>query len=342
MVQLVKIASAIIILLLLFSIWGHSVSQWLKIKVSHLAMQVLLGCFFFFIVMELVLLPVIFLHNDFDFAVVLSLSVVGVLTIIMLVQHRMGFLRTVMEIRPSIIMVVAFLIMITMTALAVVQNYLGYDTTYYVGEMASFIYYKEFWTRDAFEGLEAASEIPLHYALSAFYPLFSIVAYIFRLSARVTAMFVTRAICVILFGATAFTWGYELFDKNKKNGYIFMCLCYGISMFLLDVHTSSFMMMVRGYESKGYCAAVVAPMCALMLIRLCKNVEDKSAWRILGITAWASMPIAMSSMAIVPVAVGVVGLTLMICNHTFKKIFIRCLVCVIPNIILMLWYVLGG
>lgn len=214
--------------------------------------------------------------------------------------------------------------------------------------MNAFLYYGQFWTKDAFMGMAEASEIPLHYALSCFYPLFSIMAYVFHVEARLIAMYMVRALCVILFACTAYTWGYDLFVKddgvsNRKSnyGHIFTVCCLILGLFTLSEHSSAFMMMVRGYESKGYCAAVVAPMCTYALVRLCQDVRSQSNWRFLALIAWASMPVAMSSMAIIPLAIGIVGLTLMIMHKEIWNIFWRCLACVIPNLLLMAWYVLA-
>ena len=341
MLQLVKCIVIIFLFLFMFTLWGHSVSRWLSIETPHLPMQMLVGFFAYFVVMEVVILPVVFLYNSLKLATILTLLVTLILTIVMLCRHRGGFWTNVKQIEFGLWTFVAVIVLCFVTGVAVFQQYLGYDPTYYIGEMTAFLNYGEFWTRDALKGMEMVSKIPLHYALSCFYPLFSIVAYIFHVEARIMALYVVRGLCVLLFGATTFCWGYELFDRQKKNGYIFTIICCVLSMFLLDDHSLSFMMLVRGNESKGYCAAVVAPMCVLALLRLCKNVESKSDWRLLGLVAWASMPVAMSSMAIIPVAIAVVGLSLMRCYRRFWYIFIRCFLCVVPNIILMLWYVAG-
>lgn len=341
MLQLLVCAFILILLLLLFVIWGHSISKWFSIEVSHLPMQILVGFFAFFIVMEIIILPVIFLRNNLQLATYLCIGIIIIITAIMLYKHKLAFFDQIKQMKFSIWLIVSIIMLALAVLVSVLQQYKGYDTTYYIGEMASFVYYGEFWTRDAFGGMAATPTIPLHYALSCFYPLFAILAYIFSVDARLVVMYSVRALCVILFGCTAFSWGYELFEREKKNGYIFTVICLILCAFLMDNHSSAFMMMVRGYESKGYCAAVVAPMCTLALVKLCKDTDDKSNWHLLGLVAWSSMPIAMSSMAIVPVAIGVVGISMMIYHRRMKGILGRCIICALPNIVLMTWYVLG-
>ena len=342
MIQIIQSVGIVILLLSIFIIWGYSIAKWLSLRIPHLPMQLLIGFFGFFIVMECIILPVVFLKNSLKLATILCISAVFLITGVMLAMHKISFLKNVREIKNGIWLIVAGVVTVIMVGTSVLQQYVGYDTTYYVGEMAAFVSSDKFWMKDACRGLEYQPTVPLHYALSCFYPMFSILAYVFHVSARIVAMYVARGLCVFLFGQVTFCWGYELFEQNKINGYIFSIICYVLVLFTMDNHSLAFMMMVRGYESKGYCAAIVAPMCTLALIKLCKDYRDKMSWHLLGIVTWASMPIAMSSMAILPAAIGCVGLALMICHKEIKYIFLRCLICVLPNVVLMAWYLLGS
>lgn len=342
MIQIFACIPVVFFFLLLYSVWGHSVAKWLHIKVPHVALQVLIGLFAFFIVMQAILIPVIFLRNDLTFATVLVCTGIAVVTAFMLWRHRLGFLENFKKISLSLWLLISCLGMLLLGMLAVLQQFMGYDTAYYIGQMTSFLYYGEFWTHNLFVGGGYDPVLPLHYALSCFYPLFAIAASVFHIEARIFALYMVRSLCVVLAAATMFSWGYQLFEGNKKRAHVFTILCLLISFFLVEDHSSSFMMMVRGYESKGYCAAVVAPMCTLALIQLCRDYRSVSAWRLLGLIAWASVPIAMSSLAVIPVAVAVVGLTLMVYHRNFRYIFLRCLLCVLPNLFWMVWYIWGS
>lgn len=358
MLQLIRCVLCLAMIILLFAIWGYSISQRIKLSVKHLPMQILIGFFSYFFVMEAVILPVVFLYNSFYLAVGLVVAVTVVITAWMLWRDKAGFLQNIRSIAITPWLVMAVVAVCLMALLAVLQQYAGYDTTYYVGEMNAFLYYGKFWTKNAFSGLIPTTSVPLHYALSCFYPLGSVLAYLFHVDVRLMAMYTMRALCVLLFGCVAYSWGYGLFgirenmdislaDEDgvarirQRNGSLFTIICLVLCMFLMDVHSSSFMMMVRGYESKGYCAAVVAPMCTYALVQLCRDVDSIANWRLLGVVAWASMPIAMSSMAVIPVEIAIVGMVLIICHKQVWMILRRCIYCVLPNMILMAWYVLG-
>ena len=345
MLSLVRCALALICLLIVFYIWGSFLSYKLRLKDTHLPAALLVGFFAYFVVMEIIFIPIVFLCNSLKLATILVCVVSVGFTLYFLwagKKHVFSELKRYISLPWNWI---ALLFTGVMALTATLEQYGGYDTTYYIGEMNSFLYYGKFWTRDAFVGLMETSEIPLHYALSCFYPLSAVFAYIFHVEARLMAMYTIRALCVFMFGCTAYTWGYRLFSSDEKaaprNGAWFCCICLIVCLFMTEYHSLAFFMMIRGYESKGFCAAVVAPMCTYALIEICKDGNDISGWKLLGLVAWSSMPIAMSSMAIIPLAIAVVGLALMVYYKKFWVIFKRCLICVIPNLVLMAWYILG-
>lgn len=358
MLQLLRCLLCLMILLMVFTIWGHSIAQGLRLKVKHLPMQILVGFFAYFIVMEVVILPLVFLYSSLHLVAILTVVITAVFTVMMLWKDKLGFLQCLRRISITPWLVIAVCVVGLMNILAILQPYMGYDTAYYVGEVNAFLYYDKLWTRDAFAGMLETTTIPLHYALSCFYPLCAVFSYLLQVDARLVMMFTIRALCVLLFACVTYSWGYGLFTTksntgtsvmddeitervHQRNGAIFSILCMTLCMFLVDDHSSSFMMMVRGYESKGYCAAVVAPMCTYALIMLCRDVESVSHWRLLGLVAWASMPIAMSSMAVIPAAIVIVSIVLAICEKKVGVVCKRAVLCILPNVLLMGWYVIG-
>lgn len=342
MLQLFKCVLCLLVMLVVFTVWGHGIGKRIGLREMHLPLQILCGCFSFFILSQIIIIPMIFLRISLRHTAWILLLALTVVSLCVICRGRRKLWHAIFSQHISIWTCITLFVLAGLVLLSVRQQYMGYDTCYYVGQMNAFLQYDSFWTRDAFAGMAETSVIPLHYALSCFYPLWAIMAYFFHIEARLIAMYSIRSLCVILFACVAYTWGYEFFGKKEKNAYIFTLICLILSMFALSEHSSAFMMMVRGYESKGYCAAVVAPMCAYALIRLFKNIDSKADWRFLGLVAWSSVPIAMSSLAVIPFAVAVCGLAMMIENKRFWDIFRKCLICVLPNLCFLVWYVLGN
>ena len=232
--------------------------------------------------------------------------------------------------------------MLVVVMTAVLTRYAGWDIAYYIGEMNEFLYHNSFWTHDALEGgtlalINGVPRINLHYAQSSYYPFWAILCRIFNIEARLMVLYTARALCVILSTMVAYCIGEEVFGDRKRANAL-ACVFLVLALYATASHSSAAMMIQRGYESKGYCAAVVAPAIFLALYKVAKDYTDREAWIFTGLIAWASMPIAMSSMAIIPGAIIVVSISLMIYHRKFVPIFKPALICVLPNAAYMLWY----
>lgn len=358
---MIEIAKSIIVLLImmsLFYIWGRGTTELCGVKTRNVALMELLGLCLFFVVQQITVQPLVFTHNSMHVTAIVDGIVVLAVTGFMFyinIRHKSVKVDSNNGLDSIKLLFAAVGVLATVCMMIVAYNmmYRGYDTSYYIGIMNSFVYDGRFWTRDGFRGLWPTDFIPLHYAISCYYPVWAIVAYITGIPVRIFAMFAVKGLLIVLFSCVCFCYGYELLGDHIKTGednrwlnrfnlgFAFISITALMSLFLSEEHSLVGMMYLRGYESKGYCAAVVCPLCLLILIKICKNPTDDSLWKMLAVVAWASMPIAMSSMAIIPLAIGIAGIILMITEKRIWSILVRCLICVIPNIAMMAWYMLG-
>ena len=351
MIEIIKSIVVMLVMLALMLVWGNGTSKLCNIKTKNYAFKEILGLCSFFIVQQLVIVPMIYIRNDMKIIAMLDVIVVAFLSVFMLFLMKPEKIKLSLQNR----LLASFGILATIGLMVVAFHmvYRGYDTTYYIGVMNSFVYDEKFWTRDGFRGLWPTDVIPLHYAISCFYPMWSIVAYITGIPVRILVMFATKGMLVVLFSCVGFCVGYELLgDEIKRDnhtkwvnrfnlGFAMVIFDAFLCLFLNEGHSIAGMLLMRGYESKGYCAAVICPFFLLLLVKLCRNPSDNAVWKILALVAWASIPIAMSSMAIIPLAIAIVGFILIVTERKFWPVFIRCLICVIPNLFMMAWYMLG-
>lgn len=98
-------------------------------------------------------------------------------------------------------------------------------------------------------------------------------------------------------------------------------------------------LLVRGYEAKGFCANVIIP--AIFYIALCfwKDVRTREKWVMLFLVCFASVPVSMSAIMIVPVMVAILMATELVVKRDFSMIW-KGIVCVIPNGIYLIAYYL--
>lgn len=339
MLSLALCGFVLALLIFIFLVYGEFFIIKLNIKSDSFPMRVLVGFFSYFIVMQLLILPIVFLKGSVDLACILWI-VLNVLSVAYFLRYEIknGY-KLFSDYRLGIFLTVLMLVVV-MTA--VLTRYAGWDIAYYIGEMNEFLYHNSFWTHDALEGgtlalINGVPRINLHYAQSSYYPFWAILCRIFNIEARLMVLYTARALCVILSTMVAYCIGEEVFvDRKRANALV--CVFLVLALYATASHSSAAMMIQRGYESKGYCAAVVAPAIFLALYKVAKDYTDREAWIFTGLIAWASMPIAMSSMAIIPGAIIVVSISLMIYHRKFVPIFKPALICVLPNAAYMLWY----
>ena len=334
MLSLALCGFVLALLIFIFLVYGEFFIIKLNIKSDSFPMRLLVGFFSYFIVMQLLILPIVFLKGSVDLACILWI----VLNAFLRYEIKNGY-RLFSDYRLGIFLTVLMLVVV-MTA--VLTRYAGWDIAYYIGEMNEFLYHNSFWTHDALEGgtlalINGVPRINLHYAQSSYYPFWAILCRIFNIEARLMVLYTARALCVILSTMVAYCIGEEVFGDRKRANAL-ACVFLVLALYATASHSSAAMMIQRGYESKGYCAAVVAPAIFLALYKVAKDYTDREAWIFTGLIAWASMPIAMSSMAIIPGAIIVVSISLMIYHRKFVPIFKPALICVLPNAAYMLWY----
>ena len=354
MVEILTCGIVFILLLMIFNIYGCFFCDKLNIKSNSYAMQLLVGFFSYFIVMQVLILPIVFLRGSVGLASILWVifNIVSIAIMLFITKDK-NRLNPIYGIEKKEVPLACITLCLTacVMALAVLTRYVGWDITYYIGEMAEFLYHDSFWTHDALEGgvrayINGKDTLNLHYAQSVYYPFWAILCKVFHVEARIMILYTARAMCVLLSSCVAFTIGMEIFQGDGISGVtartrsrILVCIYLILSLYATASHSSAAMMIQRGYESKGYCAAVVAPALFTGLIMLAGKSADKhSAWFFTGLVAWASMPLAMSSMAIVPVAIVIFGLSQMIMDKKFFSVIKPVIICILPNVIYMAWY----
>ena len=331
-----------ILLLIIFYIWGRAVSGILKLNNAGLPMRILVGFCAFFIVMEIAILPISLSGHSLLIAAtaVCLLTILGTIAGILYAKEDGGTSERIgLKALPDPVTVIAIALTLAAMAYAVFYRYMGWDQTNYIGLVELFVKSGELWTKDAMNGGIAATEVDFHYAMSAFYPLCAILCKVFRVEARLLMLYTIRALCVTLTALTVYCWGSMLIPDKKQAGSLFVCVYTILSIFATATHGASYMSLIRGYEAKGYCAAVVMPLLALILIRLIMTPADKADWRMLTLIAWASIPISPSSLGLVPAAVAIAGLAIMIGEKRVQPYLKNIIIAILPNLIFMAAYV---
>ena len=346
-----KCVSLIAVFLLIFWLNSHVLEAVLRTSFSRIPERILFGFFGYFFVFELLAVPMILLKKPFHLLAMIWLVVTAVIAAAGLILFVYGIIRyekqpraaSSTEIRAATTAVI--LLVIVAAGFSAIQEYNGWDTSFYVGTINNTLATDTMYLYDGDTGL-VCKDIDFHYALSGFYMQFTIWAQRLGLPARTLAFWVIRPLCVILSSMAAWILGFRLFRKRRRLGAAFVTTMWLlISFFWKTKYCSGEFLFVRGYEAKGYCVNVVLPMVlyAAVLLLTAEDTgseESKNAWKKLLVVSWASVPVSMSAMTSVPAGIAILGILLIIRKGRFLSTIGRCFLCVLFNLLIIAVYIL--
>ncbi len=341
-----------ILLMLLFYFCSILAEKLLGIEMTLFSERLLFGFFLYFLLFEIVSVPLILLQQPFHVLCAvwtMLIVVIAAAALFFLFRKgagRIGFFSEDISAWDVVLGLGAFGLVSMVTVLSVFHKYIGWDPSYYLGTMNTTLATD---TMYLFDGADGTPEdvINLRYALSAFYMQFTYWCNMFQIPVRIAAWWLVRPLCSILSALIVYLIGMELTEKSSGKAFGFVILWVCVLLFWSDIHTTAYFMIIRGYEAKGYCSNVVIPMFLygiLCLFRKWQKGDRKKelmAWRKLALIAFSSVAISMSAMALVPMGLAVMGTTMLLVEpkrwaDTMKKV----LFCALPNLLVVMIYLL--
>lgn len=352
----IRCALMILLFLLFFYMASFVLEPVLKIKFKDISDRLVCGCFTCFIIFELISVPLILTSRPFHWLVTCWIAVIilwfVVIDSVLFVRFSCGRVSPGELGTASVIMIIiAACAAVFLAVISVCQRYIAWDPGFYIGTMNTTLYTD---TMYLFDGADGTPEkyINLRYALSGFYMFFTIFCSLFSIPARTMAWFVMRPLCVLMSALCVYRLGMAIrtsqpvsrrsviFKDCRAFSALLVVLWAGVSFFWSGLHTTAYFMIVRGYEAKGWCANVVLPMvlCACIVLLYGQRVDKDEWWKRLGLVCFASVPLSMSSMALVPACVAILVFTLLLRYGQVKMTITRAVVCVLPNLMIMALY----
>ncbi len=220
----------------------------------------------------------------------------------------------------------------------VLQQYLGWDTAFYMGNMNEAIYTDTMYLYNGNDGTLMKS-MDLRYALSGFSMQFTIPCFLLGISPTVFCYFGIRAMGAILAMFIVFDFGMLLFENNKDHAWIMLGAFLVVNVLFFTHSATSLFFIRRMNEAKGYCANVVLPMVALLLLLIYRK-RGRHLWVLLFVICLGSVGASMSSMMLVPALLGLGSVILAINEKRVRPVFYG-IVCALPNLCYVALYVLS-
>ena len=310
--------------------------------------RILFGFFAYFLLFEVIAVPLILLQKPFHLLCTVWIAVMAVVVVASLILvFRCGAGRVAIlqvSVWDVVFLAAAAAFVILVMALSVFHKYIGWDPSYYLGTMNTTLTTD---TMYVFDGADGTKEevVNLRYALSAFYMQFTFWCRLLGIPVRVMAWWLVRPLCTALSGMIVYRMGMELADYSIRQASSLLILWLGVSLFWSGIHTTAYFMIVRGYEAKGYCSNVVIPMFLYGVLCLFRHWKPEGGsiadWRRLALVAWASVAVSMSAMALIPMGLAVMGMTMVLVSPgQWQQTLRHIIVCALPNICVVLLYLL--
>ncbi len=228
------------------------------------------------------------------------------------------------------------------------NEYLGWDTSSYVGTIATSVQRNSMYRYDGESG-QALYGLPMRYALSSFYLHAAVWCQVLKLNAVSYAKIVQGGVLCILADTTIFQLGtflfagtrYRKFSQTKRSecAAAMVIAAVWINFFYKTIFTTSDFLLNRALEAKGYCANFILPFLFLLGLMIWRDGKDRLAKQMLLIASFGCVPISMSAMITAPALITVMLLPVLLREKTWKML--RCyLLCILPNAVYFIVYAL--
>ncbi len=344
MLQILECILLLGIYFALFYRFGELAERIFRVKEDVLA-TFLIGFFFYFGVFQIAALPLIFLKKPLTMLMVLWIAVLIVILEGALFQQRRRYKmygrgKWGKKIkRPGIWEWLTIALVFVLVWYAAVRYTMGWDTAYYIGTINTSLTTDTMYQYNGTTG-QPEDVIPFRYAMSAFYMHTAVMCKIFHLPAMMVQQYVMGSLCIILYAMLLYKMGKLLFYNNETKCMVFIMLGILMNFFFQSDFTTSQFLLMRAYEAKAYCGNIVIMALFCVSLLLLKDSSEKMYWRVLFLIAFASVPVSMSSILIVPVMIGILMLADLILHRNVCSIY-RGMICMLPNMVYLLAYYLS-
>jgi hypothetical protein len=331
---------------MLFILFGSGLGKLLKLKLFGLE-TVLVGFFGYYGIMHLVYLPSMILRVSFSTFVVMWAVVGSVLLFMSVICCNRQVWANVKEIvnevntKSKYLVVLAALLLGMLILYQALFNRHGYDASFYIGTVATTLFTDTMYQYHGETGWPAPG-IDMRYALSGvFYMYPAFWCRILSIPPLMAQKFTFGSLSIILHGLMTYMIGLKIFDsdKSKRAAYWFTVTALSLNIFFMTGYSSSFFLLRRGFEAKSYAANVVFFALFYIVVCLWKYSDSNKYWKILFIVAFASVPISMSSLVILPAFVFIFVVTEWIVKKD-KWILLKGGVSLLPNAAYLLLFYL--
>ena len=328
--------------MLLFRLIGTAVMSAMGTKQLYIHRE-LVGFFVYFAVFQFVYVPMVLLKAYFHLlsygwllAIIIMILVCGVYLVSC--GGKIPFAMPEKNSENNILKWLMVLVSAGFLVFLVLQQYLGWDTAFYMGNMNEAIYTDTMYLYNGNDGT-MMNKMDLRYALSGFSMQFAIPCFLLDISPVIMCYYGIRGLGAILTLLIVFDFGMLLFDRDATASYLTVGAFIIVNTLFFSHSATSLFFIRRMYEAKGYCANIVMPMVALLLLMIYKK-QGRHLWMLLFVICLGSVGASMSSMMLVPTLLGLGSVLIAIEERRIRPV-VYGVVCALPNLLYVALFILN-
>lgn len=342
---IMKYILPVLILLVVFQVWGQAAAGILRFRTKSVVFTEVFGFFVYFGVFQIVALPLILMKKSVtllsEIWFIVSLAAIAVFLIFFIKKKLWRVWKNrkrSVDLWMVVLAVIAAAALVLLAFYAALQVEESWDSAYYMGTMSTSLYTD---TMYQFNGLTGLKEkyLDFRYALSTFYMQTVVLAKWTGLPAYTLQRFVMKPLAIFLSGMVYYLIGMVIFHRDRQKSLYTVLFSVFVNLIFVSEFSSAKFLIVRGYEAKGYCANIVLPAVIFCMLLLWYRKKRKKLWQILFFINFASVPISMSSLLIVPILTALMTLALIVTEKKWKY-FLYAFLCCIPNFCYLFVYYL--
>lgn len=335
----------------LYFVFGQAFFLLLRQKISN-GMCLLTGVFIYHAIFQCFALPLMLLRAPLSCLSAVWLAILGPVVVLwgFLRRKRPEYaapLRQKRNVRLWILLLLLAAVFVQMY-FVVMNPYLGWDTTFYVGTVAASVQSDSMYRYNGESGWPVTS-LPMRYALSSFYLHSAVWCQALHIRAIYYAKIVQAGVLVWLANTVIFQLGcfffsgerYAEFSERKKTecaaGMVIAAVC--INFFYQSIFTTSDFLLNRALEAKGYCANLILPFLFLAGLCMWRDCSSRAAKAMLLAAVFGCVPVSMSALLTAPALLIVMAVPVLVREKSWTLLRFY-LLCLIPNIIYLGVYAL--
>ena len=334
----------IFIHLFLFILLGVKVNRVLKLQLNG-PETIMIGFFMYFALLQIVYLPFLFLKAPFTYFMYTWCIILILLVILSLLYSGKEVIFSIKSIGLEVLVGKKYLVIMAFIAVSFTALYhalnvnLGWDASFYVGTINTTLLTDTMFIFRGDSG-RLSSAIDMRYALSGgFYMNTAIWSRLFNVHPLPIQIYTVGSLGIILHSMITYMIGKKIFKADRDKPYMFMIFLLVLNFLFITPFTSSSFLLHRSFESKSFAANVIFFAVFYIALSLWRSEALNRYWIMLFIISCASVPISMTSLAILPFMVLVITISEAITRKNWK-LLIKGSASLVPNGIYMIMFLL--